>query len=343
MVVGLIATLVLSLMSAIALPTAASAREVPLGEIAADYARNNLVGKTYSYGGRSTSSFDCSGSVYLAWNHARSGLVSSSSSKNQYNGTGTKIAIGSGSSLLPGDLVFWSSNGSASQIYHVAIYLGNGEVLQTSSSRRSWIGSVNDDKSNRMTHALRPSSATVKVGPFKDVPAGHKFEAGIRWASENGITTGYSDGTFRPGESVARDAAATMIYRLEGRPSYTPPASSRFTDVPKSAQFYKEIHWIAAKGITTGHADGSFKPKDTLSREALAVFMYRLAGRPAYTAPSSSRYSDLKPGDKFYREIHWAESKGVMGAYSGSKFEPKIAVSRQAFVTVLHRMDQKGY
>ena len=38
------------------------------------------------------------------------------------------------SSLMPGDLVFWSSNGSVSGIHHVAIYIGNGNVLQAPQS-----------------------------------------------------------------------------------------------------------------------------------------------------------------------------------------------------------------
>jgi len=35
---------------------------------------------------------------------------------------------------MPGDLVFWSSNGSVSGIHHVAIYIGNGNVLQAPQS-----------------------------------------------------------------------------------------------------------------------------------------------------------------------------------------------------------------
>jgi len=33
-------------------------------------------------------------------------------------------------SLMPGDLVFWSDNGTVSGIGHVAIYIGNGNVVQ---------------------------------------------------------------------------------------------------------------------------------------------------------------------------------------------------------------------
>ena len=49
--------------------------------------------------------------------------------------------------------------------------------------------------------------------PFSDVPAAHTFFKEIVWAAEDGITTGYEDGTFRPGAVVTRQAAAAFIYR----------------------------------------------------------------------------------------------------------------------------------
>ena len=38
------------------------------------------------------------------------------------------------SRLMPGDLLFWSSNGTISGIHHVAIYVGNGNVIQAPQS-----------------------------------------------------------------------------------------------------------------------------------------------------------------------------------------------------------------
>src|SRR5699024_4985285 len=34
------------------------------------------------------------------------------------------------SNVQPGDLIFWSSNGSSSGIYHVAVYIGDGQIAQ---------------------------------------------------------------------------------------------------------------------------------------------------------------------------------------------------------------------
>ena len=51
---------------------------------------------------------------------------------------------------------------------------------------------------------------------FPDVPADSPFYDAIRWAAANGITTGYGDGTFRPGAPVSRQAMAAFLHRWLG-------------------------------------------------------------------------------------------------------------------------------
>lgn len=144
-------------------PATGPAHAQTYGEAAAQYARDHLVGVPYAYGKRSVTGFDCSGGVYLAWAAAKPGLVGSGTSKSQYSGTGDKIYVGTGTtlsngSLLPGDLLFWGTGASAASIYHVAIYLGSGQILQTTDpdGTASWVGSINDNKSTRVAYALRP-------------------------------------------------------------------------------------------------------------------------------------------------------------------------------------------
>lgn len=68
--------------------------------------------------------YDCSGLVTMAYRSA--GIYLSHYSQSQYYET-TPVSF---SSAQPGDLVFWSNNGSASGIYHVAIYLGNSQIIE---------------------------------------------------------------------------------------------------------------------------------------------------------------------------------------------------------------------
>lgn len=53
-----------------------------------------------------------------------------------------------------------------------------------------------------------------------------------------------------------------------------------FADVLPSNQFFTHINWMRAHGLSTGWDDGTYRPWDTMRRDAMAAFFYRLAGSP---------------------------------------------------------------
>jgi hypothetical protein len=72
---------------------------------------------------------------------------------------------------------------------------------------------------------------------------------------------------------------AAFLYRFAGKPAFTPPAVSPFSDVTPSTPFYKEITWLASTGITGGFSDGTFRPLGTVKRDAMAAFLFRFDGK----------------------------------------------------------------
>ena len=54
------------------------------------------------------------------------------------------------------------------------------------------------------------------LAAFSDVPTSHTHYAGITFVEQKGITTGYSDGTFRPDNNVTRGQMATFLQRTSG-------------------------------------------------------------------------------------------------------------------------------
>ena len=120
-----------------------------------------------------------------------------------------------------------------------------------------------------------PQFTAPSTPSFKDVPRDHPFYKEIEWMRARGITTGWSDGTFRPNDAVNRDAMAAFFYRYAGSPAYSAPTVSPFSDVSTGSQFYREIAWLADQRITTGWPDGSFRPVQPIERGAMAAFLHR--------------------------------------------------------------------
>ncbi|MEY9845825.1 cell wall-associated NlpC family hydrolase [Streptacidiphilus sp. BW17] len=82
------------------------------------------VGDSYVYGGNGPNAWDCSGLVQAAY--AQAGISLPRTSADQASAT-TPVSL---NSLQPGDLLFWSSDGSDSGVYHVAIYVGGGRYVE---------------------------------------------------------------------------------------------------------------------------------------------------------------------------------------------------------------------
>jgi len=83
-----------------------------------------LMGKPYKLGGTGPTYYDCSGLTMVSWKAA--GLSIQRSSQMQYNST-KHVPF---SQLRKGDLIFYGDGRDPSQIYHVAIYIGNGMVAE---------------------------------------------------------------------------------------------------------------------------------------------------------------------------------------------------------------------
>ncbi|WP_237208483.1 S8 family serine peptidase [Rothia nasimurium] len=178
----------------------------------------------------------------------------------------------------------------------------------------------------------------VNAPRFKDVPEGHQFHKEISWLAQRGITTGWTDGTFRPDASVNRDAMAAFFYRLAGSPQFTAPSVSPFTDVPTSHQFYKEIAWMHATGLSTGWADGTYRPNQPVNRDAMAAFFYRMAGSPEVSAVED--FADVPAGTQFHKEISWMKSTKLSTGWEDNTYRPLQPVERGAMAAFIYRYDQ---
>ena len=184
-----------------------------------------------------------------------------------------------------------------------------------------------------------PASVTLAAaGSFVDVPPDHRFHDAISWAAAEGITLGYPDGTFRPGEDVTRQAMVAFLHRLAGEPISAD--SPEFSDVPADHLFHDAIAWAAAEGITLGYPDGTFRPDDLVSRQGSVAFLHRFGGEPASAHPAG--FLDVPPEHLFHDAIAWAAEQGVTTGYPDGYFRPGETVTRQAAAAFLHREETEA-
>ena len=160
-------------------------------------------------------------------------------------------------------------------------------------------------------------------------------------AATEAITATFPVGRAPRGITVSGDGTALFIVHADSavsRVDLTRNGRQVFTDVPAGAAFFHEISWLGNSGISTGYADGSFRPLQGVRRDAMAAFLFRRAGSPAwFVPPAVSPFSDLAPGDSFYKEITWLAYQRITTGYGDGTFRPGTAVSREAMAAFLYR------
>jgi len=139
------------------------------------------------------------------------------------------------------------------------------------------------------------------TGPiFPDVPAKHWAAPEIKACVDHGVVQGYPDGKYWPGNIVTRDQMAVfMANALKfGLPTVTKPP---FLDVPKDHWAAKYIKACADHHIVQGYEDGNYVPGREVTREQIAVFVYRgfiqPSGAPvALAGPAVKELADTLDG-----------------------------------------------
>lgn len=164
------------------------------------------------------------------------------------------------------------------------------------------------------------------------------FAAEITWMAASGISTGNPDGSYRPADPVKRDAMAAFLYRAAGSPPVY-ASTSPFSDVDPQNPFFKAIVWMSTSGISTGWADGTFRPDQAITRDAMAAFLYRFA-HAAATPPTQSSFVDVDPSNPFYTQISWMATTGISTGWNtanGREYRPWDPISREAMAAFLFR------
>jgi streptogramin lyase len=175
---------------------------------------------------------------------------------------------------------------------------------------------------------------------FTDVGVDHQFFADICWMDLEGISTGFQPGpTYKPSNDVSRAAMSAFMYRLANSPAFPDPPTATFNDVPTTSQFFTEIEWMAAEGITTGFPGDLYKPSANVSRAAMSAFMYRLADEPAFPDPPTATFNDVATTSQFFTEIEWMADENITTGFPGNLYKPSNNVTRAAMSAFMHRLE----
>ncbi|HKP53993.1 MAG TPA: S-layer homology domain-containing protein [Chloroflexia bacterium] len=194
---------------------------------------------------------------------------------------------------------------------------------------------VSTSTATSVSTSVATSTATVTACTitFSDVPPDHTFYSFIRCLACRGIISGYSDGTFKPGNEITRGQIAKMVSNAAGLEN--DPGGQLFEDVPPTHTFYAWINRLSQLGYMGGYPCGTipeepceppdnrpyFRPFANATRGQLAKIVSNTAGIGG--TPSGLYFTDVPEEHPFYVWIMRLTNLGVMGGYlCGGEGEP---------------------
>ncbi|MDE7219918.1 MAG: S-layer homology domain-containing protein [Oscillospiraceae bacterium] len=161
---------------------------------------------------------------------------------------------------------------------------------------------------------------------FTDIAEDAWYYDAVRFVNEQGLMSGHSDGRFGPNETLSRAQLAQILFNKEGGPMVN--YLMDFSDVAGEAWYAEAVRWAASQRIVGGYGNGMFGPDDPITREQLAVMLWRYSGSPAATS-KELHFADAGESSGYALEaLRWAVEQGIINGYGNGQLAPQGLATR---------------
>lgn len=211
---------------------------------------------------------------------------------------------------------------------------GTDAALVVTSDAAQWMA-----EGNWSVTAGDPVHPSVTL-PFTDVNEGEWYYSDVAYVYTSGLFYGTSETEFSPNGKMQRCMMTTVLHRLAGEPAVS--YSAMFRDVPEGKWYTAGTIWAGTEGVVSGVGGGRFNPSANVTRQEIAVILYRYAKKMGYdvsTSASLSGFSDSASVASWSREaMSWAVGAEILNGSSGA-LRPGGDATRSEVSAMLHRFD----
>jgi hypothetical protein len=167
---------------------------------------------------------------------------------------------------------------------------------------------------------------------FKDTSNHWAKDVIERWANTYNVANGYSDGTFKPSNAITRAEFAQLVSRVIGEALVR--SEINFKDVKENDWFYSAVKNLA--DYISGYPDGTFKPKNSITREEVACILAKVFGIDKSQSNVLSKFSDYSQVSEWAKEYLAAMvENGYINGYKDKTLRPKNYITKAEALTIL--------
>ncbi len=178
---------------------------------------------------------------------------------------------------------------------------------------------------------------------FVDVNEKDWFYDSVMYTVQKGLFSGTDETRFSPNSPMTRAMLVTVLHRLEGKTS--PTLENKFKDVNLSEWYTDAIRWSSENDIVRGITDTEFMPQKNITREQLAVMLYRYArikGMNTEVKGNITDFTDSKNISSWAIEaINWATENKLVAGRENGMLDPAGNATRAEVAAILERFITK--
>ena len=160
----------------------------------------------------------------------------------------------------------------------------------------------------------------------------------VKYVYENNLMQGTGNG-FEPESKMSRAMLVTVLYRMAKPESVE--STHNFKDVAKGQWYSDAVAWAAANGIVNGITSTEFAPDSDLSREQMALIIYRFAKMQGFDVAGASNlenFTDAKDVSAWALDaLSWANKTELVNGTSETTLSPKATATRAQVAAILMR------
>lgn len=174
---------------------------------------------------------------------------------------------------------------------------------------------------------------------FTDVKKNGWYHEAVDFVCENGLMDSTDTLLFDPGHTAMRATVFEALYRLAGQPDMT-GVEIPFVDAQEHEWYYDALCWAYENGVAEGYSQTTFAPLAPVSRQQLAVMLYRAAKLSGETADHDAQYlsafadsSDVS--DWAVEAMAWAVGEGIFTGDGEGNLNPRATATRAELAQIL--------
>ena len=179
------------------------------------------------------------------------------------------------------------------------------------------------------------------IEKFKDISRNSWYYYDVKYVVEKELFKGIGENEFGPDYNMTRAMLVTVLHRLAGLPD-AEEMRSTFKDVEKSSWYEQSVIWANKNNIVLGYNEDIFGVNDSVTREQLAVILYRYAlskgDITGSDALSDLNFADADKVSPWAKDaLKWMVHNNILKGKNNNILDPLGFATRAEIAAILHR------